>query len=159
MIRYDLTCEHGHAFDAWFASSAAYDEQVAAGLVQCPVCGSPEVRKQLMSPAVATRRDTGARSSSSSSTESGRESGRNAPSPALLDERARAVREFIGKLHRHVRENADYVGRAFAEEARKRARQENARPVWGEASAEEVSDLLDSGVEVLPLPPLPDKRN
>ena len=53
MIRYALQCEHDHGFEAWFGTSADYDEQAAKGLVECPVCGSHAVRKQIMAPAVA----------------------------------------------------------------------------------------------------------
>ncbi len=150
MIHYDLVCEHGHTFDAWFASSTAFDEQIAKGLVECPVCGSTSVRKQIMRPAVARKRDPSRPASARPREET----------PAtLLDERAHALRRLISELHEHVRKNADYVGRAFPEEARKRAEQDDARPVWGEASAKEVKELLDSGIEVMPLPPLPSKRN
>lgn len=53
MIRYALTCDHDHGFETWFASSADYDAQVERGLVECPVCGSVQVRKQIMAPAVS----------------------------------------------------------------------------------------------------------
>lgn len=50
MIRYALGCRAGHAFESWFRNAADYDDQVARGLVSCPVCGSPEVEKALMTP-------------------------------------------------------------------------------------------------------------
>lgn len=136
MIRYDLVCVEGHLFDAWFSDSASFDEQVKAGLVACPVCGSTRVEKQLMAPAVATTRST----------------------PNLSEETAR-LRAMVRALHEHVRREADYVGRRFPEEARKRAEKEDARPIWGEASGEEVRALREEGIEVLPLPPLPEKKN
>jgi hypothetical protein len=55
MIRYDLSCDHGHGFDSWFASSTAFDALKAAGHVACPTCGSRQVTKALMAPAVSTR--------------------------------------------------------------------------------------------------------
>lgn len=57
MIRYALACENEDAFEGWFASSADYDAQERAGLVQCPVCGSFAVRKAPMAPAIARARD------------------------------------------------------------------------------------------------------
>ena len=46
MIVFDLRCApQGHVFEAWFASSAAYADQRAGGLVACPLCGSAEVAK------------------------------------------------------------------------------------------------------------------
>ena len=143
MIRYDLICAKGHTFDAWFSDSAGYERQAEAGLVECPVCGSTDVQKQLMAPALASsaRRDA--------------EPAQGSP----LDEQARAARQLLRRLHEHVRQHADYVGRAFPEEARKRATEEDARPIWGEASGKDVRELAEEGIEVLPLPPLPDEKN
>ena len=60
MIRYALRCEHDHGFEAWFGTSADYDEQAARGLVECPTCGSRAVSKQIMAPAVAGTRKASA---------------------------------------------------------------------------------------------------
>ncbi|MBB4285793.1 DUF1178 family protein [Roseospira goensis] len=53
MILYSLQCDNGHAFEAWFRDSAAYDEQADAGVVTCPLCGSREVAKAVMAPRLA----------------------------------------------------------------------------------------------------------
>ncbi len=137
MIRYDLVCAEGHLFDAWFSDSASFDEQVAAGLVACPVCGCSRVEKQLMAPSV-----TAAKSGKA----------------GLAAETAK-LRAMVRALHEHVRREAEYVGRRFPEEARKRAEEDDAKPIWGEASGEEVRALREEGIEVLPLPPLPEKKN
>ena len=50
MIKYQLICEKEHAFEAWFSNSSAYDDQLAAGYVECPICSSHEVRRALMAP-------------------------------------------------------------------------------------------------------------
>lgn len=53
MIVFDLQCSDAcGAFEAWFGSNAEYEEQRSAGLVQCPVCQSPDVRKAPMAPRV-----------------------------------------------------------------------------------------------------------
>ena len=52
MIRFALICDRGHDFDAWFGSGDAYEEQVEARAVVCPCCGSAEVKKAPMAPAV-----------------------------------------------------------------------------------------------------------
>ena len=137
MIRYDLVCAEGHLFDAWFSDSASYEKQAAAGLVECPVCGSTRVEKQLMAPAVAgARRREG----------------------SLAEETAK-LRAMVRALHEHVRREAEYVGPRFAEEARRRAEKDDARPIWGEASGEDVRALHEEGIPVMPLPPLPEKKN
>ncbi|MGZ9099224.1 MAG: DUF1178 family protein [Brevundimonas sp.] len=136
MIRYALRCEHAHGFEAWFGDSAAYDDQVARGLVECPICGSHAVSKQIMAPAVA-----GTRRSALSADP--------AKLRTLMMQAAREVRS-------HVETNFDYVGDAFAREARDihEGRSEK-REIYGEATPAEVKKLKDDGVPCAPLPPLP----
>ena len=60
MIRYALNCDQAHGFEAWFGSSADYDDQAARGLVECPFCGSRSVQKAIMAPAVSGTRKSDA---------------------------------------------------------------------------------------------------
>lgn len=138
MIRYALACEHGHEFEGWFSASSDFDDQKARGLLECPVCGVLEVRKQIMAPAVAGTK-------------------RNTPD---LPPKARAVMmEALGKVRRHVEENFDDVGDAFAKEARAihEGRSED-RGIYGQATPAEVKALVEDGVPVAPLPPEPPKK-
>ena len=136
MIRYALACDREHPFEAWFGSSSDYDDQSARGLVECPFCGSRTVSKQIMAPAVAGTK-------------------KSAPSPdlgkmqAMMMEAAREVRS-------HVEANFDYVGDAFAREARDihEGRSEH-REIYGEATPAEVKKLKEDGVPCAPLPPAP----
>ena len=136
MIRYALQCEHGHGFEAWFGASADYDDQAARGLVECPVCGSHAVSKQIMAPAVAGTRKTA-------------EGPDRARMQGMMMQVAREVRS-------HVEQNFDYVGDAFAREARDihEGRSEK-REIYGEATPAEVKKLRDDGVPCAPLPVLP----
>ena len=139
MIRYALTCATGHEFEGWFTASDDYDDQFARGLLTCPVCDTREVRKQIMAPAVAgtTRRDV-------------------SETPAAM--RAMMM-EAMTRIRSHVETNFDYVGDAFATEARAihEGRSEE-RGIYGEASPAEVKALVDDGVPVAPLPPAPAKK-
>ena len=139
MIRYALTCDHDHAFEGWFGSSAEYDEQQAGGLLECPVCASKQVRKQIMAPAVAGTKRTA-----------------TAPEPAKLQA---MMMEAAGRIRAHVEENFDDVGDAFAKEARAihEGRAEE-RGIYGQATPKEVRDLVEDGVPVAPLPPEPPKK-
>ncbi len=136
MIRYALQCDGGHGFEAWFGASADYDDQAARGLVECPHCGSRGVSKQIMAPAVA-----GTRRSALSADP--------ARLRTLMTQAAREVRS-------HVEANFDYVGDAFAREARDihEGRSEK-REIYGEATPAEVKKLRDDGVPCAPLPSLP----
>jgi hypothetical protein len=56
MIVFDLQClDAGETFEAWFRSSVDYDEQLAAGLVQCPFCQSANIAKAPMAPRVPAK--------------------------------------------------------------------------------------------------------
>jgi hypothetical protein len=138
MIRYDLRCPSGHAFDSWFASSAAYDRLRAAGHVACPTCGATDVDKALMAPAVATREQA-------------------APRPLAEPEDPRAA--ALAALKREIEEKSDYVGLRFAAEARAmHAGEAPARPIHGEARLDEAKKLLEDGVPVAPLPFIPTRK-
>lgn len=138
MIRYALACDQAHDFEAWFSSSADYDAQAARGLVECPFCGSRSVVKQIMAPAVSGTRRTGAEPDQT-----------RAKMQAMMMDVAREVRT-------HVEQNFDYVGDAFAREARDihEGRSEK-REIYGEATPAEVKKLKDDGVPCAPLPSLP----
>jgi hypothetical protein len=148
MIRYALVCDVAHEFDSWFASADAYDQQIKRGLVACPVCDTTRVAKAIMSPNVA-RRDREA-----------------APEPAapqqvaLLDPQAQALRDLIREVRAKILESTTDVGAAFPEEARKiHDGEAEARPIRGEASWEEARALVEDGVEIMPIPQLPEERN
>ena len=151
MIRYDLKCDNGHCFDSWFASSDAFDELVQNNLVQCPHCGSTQVEKQLMVPGISAKSNTRDETVAGGST---------GMVMAGDDTIARKLRDSIRQLHAHVRENSEYVGDQFAEEARKIHYQEKpARGIYGKASPDEARSLLEEGVDVMPLPDLPEDKN
>jgi hypothetical protein len=144
MIRYALTCDQDHAFEGWFARSSDFDAQAAGGLVECPLCGSRAVRKQIMAPAVAGTKKRGPAA---------------APAVAAPDGQRQMMMEAMAQVRRHVEDNFDYVGDTFAREARAihEGKSEN-RGIYGEATPTEVKGLVDDGVPVAPLPPEPAKK-
>jgi hypothetical protein len=167
MIRYSLACVEAHAFESWFPSGEAFELQRDRGLVACPFCGSTAVEKQIMAPAVA-RTDRGARPDSQATARP--EPGSEAPPPAaappvsqpvaLLSEREQAMRAMLRAVREHVVKTAEHVGERFPDEARKMHHGEiEHRSIYGEANPAEVRALLEEGVEIHPLPPVPDDRN
>ncbi len=142
MIRYDLRCAEGHAFEAWFRSSEAYDEQRRQGRVRCAVCGNAEVEKQLMTPAVH-----------GGGNGNGATAAPRAAAEAPLSRPATPLEAMLRVLRRRIEETSDYVGRAFADEARRiHLGEAEERPIWGEASLEEARALEDEGISVTPIP-------
>jgi hypothetical protein len=151
MIRYALACETGHRFEAWFSDSAAFERQRAQGHVGCPECGDLRVEKALMAPAVAPARRKDAPPSPKAPPAEAAPPVPSSPPPAPAQ-----IADAVRALHKSLREKADYVGDRFAQEARRRHVEDgDARPVWGEATLGQARELLDDGVPIAPLPPLP----
>jgi hypothetical protein len=156
MIRYNLHCDRGHAFESWFQSSGAYDSQVKRKLVNCPSCGSTKVEKAIMAPQIGRKKkDRAAAPEPSTSTEVS--TGNSTP---LMMAQEAELRAKIKELRDHVTRNADNVGEKFPDEARKMHYGDiEHRPIYGEASPDEARSLIDEGIEVTPLPVLPGDRN
>jgi hypothetical protein len=160
MIRYNLRCERGHAFESWFQSSGAYDSQVKRKLVNCPSCGSAEVEKAIMAPQIARTRKAGTAPEIQQPEAAPREVAAPATSTPLMMAQERELRAKLKELRDHVVKNADNVGERFPNEARKMHYGDiEHRPIYGEASPDEARSLIDEGIEVTPLPVLPDDRN
>jgi hypothetical protein len=129
MIRYALQCEHDHAFEGWFGSSDDFDLQAADGRVECPFCASRRVGKQVMAPAVRTSRSR--------------------PEAAPRD----MVMEAASAIRKKIETDFDYVGDAFAREARAiHEGDSERRSIYGEATPSEVKALEADGVPCAPLP-------
>ena len=141
MIKYALACNRGHTFEGWFSSSADYDGQAAQGLVDCPLCGSKQVDKQIMAPTVA-----------------GTKAQRAAAEPAPQTQEM--MMEALGQVRQYVEDNFDDVGDAFATEARAihEGRAED-RGIYGQATPTEVRDLVEDGIRVAPLPAPPKAKS
>jgi len=171
MIRYALNCEQGHAFESWFANSAAYDKQVKRDLITCPVCGSTKVEKAIMAPRL-TRSEAAVppspRPSPAPPNPVPQPPLDPAPMPpippktpvAMMSSTERELRNKLKELRDQITKNAQYVGPRFPEEARKIHYGETEhRSIYGEASPEEAKDLHEEGIEFHPLPVLPDDKN
>jgi hypothetical protein len=156
MIRYNLRCERGHAFESWFQSSSAYEAQEKRKLVSCPSCGSARVERAIMAPQIVSKkgRDVAAPAPVAPTDVS-------APaSTPLMMAQERELRAKLKELRDHIVKNADNVGERFPNEARKMHYGDiEHRPIYGEASPDEARSLIDEGVEVSPLPVLPEDRN
>lgn len=135
MIVFDLCCARGHKFEAWFASSAAYEAQRGQGLLSCPACGSVEVEKAVMAPNIAVRRETAPVA---------------APDPSPERE---ALLRALAQAQARLLEKSEWVGARFAERARAmHLGEETPATIHGQASLDEARDLVADGVPIAPLP-------
>ena len=165
MIRYSLICERQHDFEIWFKNSVDYDKQQKRGLVSCPECGSLKVEKALMAPSLGRGTKKGARAPAAEIAAAQPEA--VAPGPAenktpvaMVSPEQREFRAKLKELRDHLTKNAENVGGKFPEEARKMHYGEmEHRSIYGEASPQEAKALLEEGVELHPLPVLPEERN
>ncbi|WP_420562768.1 DUF1178 family protein [Thalassobaculum sp.] len=147
MIRYRLRCNAEHEFEAWFQNSSAFEKQAESGLLSCPDCGSSQVTRALMAPALqGTHRET-------------------LPVPAeppsaeqkQVATQALALKQQLLSLRRKIEENFDNVGDRFAEEARKiHYGDSDPRGIYGDTTPQEREALADEGIEVSSIPWLRD---
>lgn len=149
MIKYTLECRDGHVFEGWFQSGAVYEAQAERGQIVCPHCGSHEVEKAVMSPAVARRDAAGPKPSESKQTLHPR-----------VDEPTDTLQNSLRKMRDEIHAKAEYVGGRFAEEARRIHFDESpSRGIYGEASSEEIRELAEDGIPFFPMPRLPEDLN
>jgi len=158
MIRYKLNCAEGHTFEAWFSSSKGYDAQVQRKQVTCPLCGTADVKKAIMSPRVARPRSRKAAAPVEAPAAT-------TPAPAvepqhMLNGEQRKLLAQMRQLRDEMLSKSDYVGPRFAQEARRIHNEDSpARGIHGEATPQEVAELKEEGVEIYPVPVLPDDHN
>jgi hypothetical protein len=148
----DLQCAHQHAFEGWFASEEDFQGQLARGLVNCPLCADPDIQKMPSAP----RLNLGA---PVSSVEAG---AREVPVPAagatsasreVASLAASARHAAFLKALREVVASTEDVGQRFADEARAMHYGDaEQRSIRGQASPAEAIELLEEGIEVMPLP-------
>ena len=132
MIRFHLKCAQDHEFESWFQSGDAFDKLVAAGMINCTTCGSTEVRKMIMAPAVSTSSQI------------------TAPKP---------TEAALAAMRDKVEAESDYVGKGFVKEARDmHDGTVPERAIYGEANLAEAKKLVDDGIPVIPLPFVPRKK-
>lgn len=147
MIRFTLRCAQDHRFDSWFPSAAAFDRLRGSGHLICAECGDTAVDKAPMAPAVATPRHDAPRHDPPR------------PDAPRLEPQAGTRAAALQALKKKIESETDYVGDAFAREAR--AIHDGLapdRPIWGEARPEDARALIDDGVPIAPLLFVPTRK-
>ena len=133
MIIFDLKCApQGHVFEAWFGSSEDFEAQQARGLVSCPLCGSAEVEKAPMAPAVGAKGNR---------------------AEGLPPRQMKQLLGAMAEAQKQMLETSEHVGPRFVDEARAIPLGEaEARAIHGQATPEQADELRDEGIPVAPLP-------
>ena len=134
MILFQLRCAKDHEFEGWFPSGAAYEAQLAARKLTCPLCGDRKIDKAVMAPRI----------------------GKAPAAPTPATRMATNARAALRDLRRKIEAECDYVGPEFAEEARRiHYGEAEERGIYGEASDEQAEGLVEEGIEVARIPWLP----
>ncbi|MEM6681883.1 MAG: DUF1178 family protein [Pseudomonadota bacterium] len=157
MIAFDLRCQHGHVFEAWFGSSKDYDAQKQNGLLSCPICGDTTISKAIMAPNVGRKGNQAAPVKPAAAPAPVQQPTAPVPAampaPPLPPEVAEKLMNVAAQVKEHVEKNCDYVGKDFAEEARKiHYGETDERGIYGEATPDEAEELIEEGVDVVALP-------
>jgi hypothetical protein len=139
MIIFDLKCgSQGHVFEGWFGSTADYEDQQAKGLVSCPICGSDDVAKAVMAPAVGAKGNRGASACDLFS---------GAP------EEVKTMLAALAAEQKKMLAASEPVGDRFAHEARAiHLGEAEARAIHGRATPAVARSLAEDGIPVAPLP-------
>lgn len=150
MIVLDLCCEHEHAFEGWFASSSAFESQLDRGLVACPVCASTKIVRKPSAPYVNTRSAVASPPTRKQADQPTKAAPVSTPATASTPEAVAAVIKAL----RQMASSSEDVGKRFPDEARRiHYGETEARSIKGQASADDVGELIEEGIMVVPLPP------
>lgn len=161
MIVFDLSCDEGHVFEAWFKNSDTFEMQADAGQIECPLCGGREIRKSLMAPNIAAKGNSSfSEMDETIEVDPSRSVAVSAHTPTNMEVNAEDVKRALDHMHdtmskfrRQVEENCEYVGDDFAEEVRDiHYGKSQERGIYGETTLEETQELLEEGIDILPVP-------
>ncbi|MGB7418480.1 MAG: DUF1178 family protein [Erythrobacter sp.] len=144
MIVYDLHCSEGHRFEGWFGSSLDFEEQCERSIVLCPQCGSSEVGKAPMAPAVSAKGNRAVARRAKPNTQVASET---------MSAEMKTALTALAKAQAKVLENSTWVGADFAETSRAmHYGEKDEAPIHGEASLDDARALAEEGIRVAPLP-------
>tara|TARA_B100000029_G_scaffold208247_1_gene206060 strand:+ start:153 stop:569 length:417 start_codon:yes stop_codon:yes gene_type:complete len=131
MIKYNLICECGKNFDSWFSTSSEYEALKKRKLINCIYCNSTLVKKSLMSPNLTNK--------SNKSTKE--------------NKFKKNVKKQLLNFRKYIEKNFTNVGEKFPQEARKiHYDKKTSKGIYGKATPEETSELIEEGIEVDTIP-------
>ena len=131
MIKYNLICECGKIFESWFTNSDKFDFLCKRKLVKCIYCDSSSVKKSLMAPNLKSKSN---RMLEKTKTE-------------------KKIQRQLVNFRKYIEKNCKYVGENFTQEARSiYYDKKSSKGIYGKATQEETSELLEEGIEVATIP-------
>jgi hypothetical protein len=161
MILFDIKCSDGHVFEAWFQNNESFEAQAEKELVECPLCGCTKTSKSLMAPNISSSNliENVATESLGSDHDhhkvmvSAHSPDTNEVGPEDVKRALEHMHNTMAKFRRQVENTCEYVGSDFADEARKiHSGEGEKRGIYGETTLRETEELIEEGIDVLPVP-------
>ena len=136
MIQYNLKCECGKIFDSWFSSSLEFDLLSKKNLLKCIYCNSSAVSKSVMAPNLTNKSNNNKSNKVSKKTKLEKD----------ITTQLKHIRKYIEK-------NCENVGKNFSREARNiHYDKKFSKGIYGKATPEEASELIEEGIDVATIP-------
>ena len=131
MIKYNLICKCGETFESWFLSSSGFDYLFKKKLIKCIYCGSLSVKKSVMAPNLSSKSNK-------------------------IFKRTKLeknIKKQLLDVRKYIEKNCKNVGENFTREARSiHYDKKTSQGIYGQATPEETSELLEEGIEVATIP-------
>ena len=138
MIKYNLICKCGETFESWFLSSSEFDSLCKKKLIKCIYCGSSSIRKSVMAPNLFSKSN-------------------KISKKTKLEKN---VRKQLLNFRKYIEKNCKNVGENFSREARSiHYDKKTSHGIYGKATLEETSDLIEEGIEVVTIPWINKREN
>jgi len=131
MIKYNLKCKCGSTFESWFSSSKEFDLLSKKNLINCIYCDSSNIKKSVMAPNLTSKSNK----------------------LAKKNKLQKDIKKQLLNFRKYIEKNCKNVGENFSQEARNiHYDKKSSQGIYGKATPEETSELLEEGIEVATVP-------
>jgi len=131
MIKYNLICKCGETFESWFSGSLEFDALRKKKLVKCIYCDSTSIRKTVMAPNLSSKSNK----------------------VLVKTKLEKNIKNQLVEFRKYIEKNFKNVGSDFSREARSiHYDKKTSKGIYGKATADETSELLDEGIEISTIP-------
>ena len=131
MIKYNLICRCGETFESWFSSSNEYDVLRKKKLINCIYCNNTSIKKSVMAPNLFSKSNK----------------------IITITKLEKKIKKELLNFRRYIEKNCKNVGNNFSQEARKiHYDKKTSKGIYGKASTEETSELIEEGIDVATIP-------
>ena len=136
MIQYNLKCGCGKIFDSWFSSSSEFDLLSKKNLLKCIYCNSSAVSKSVMAPNLTNKSNNNKSNKVSKKTKLEKD-----------------ITTQLMHIRKYIEKNCENVGKNFSREARNiHYDKKSSKGIYGKATPEETSELIEEGIDVATIP-------